>query len=339
MTAGEPTVSSSTNDHSDGHFDHRALIVDADDTIQRVLVPRLLQKIDAHESVLMVVGADTTAIIRDRLGDAADALQWAPVDGFHQRLGFSYSRFLRYLREQRSRQQIVHVITEPEIVADSTAPVDRAAAYLGYEAMTNDVYAGYGCPITCIWHSHRHPAPMLDEVRKVHQRELSARGIVENPAYLPPTDYLNQRAQASMTAIPPASDLDITVRHLEEVATCRAAVARWAARRHFVPTAVRQVVAATSEVVANGLRHGRPPVRTRAWSEDTTLIVQVDDHGGLRIPAHFGYRPPIGPADPAGMWVARQLADVLLTHTGSGRTAVRMFFPYAVTHRNLDVPT
>jgi hypothetical protein len=332
-------VTSSTNDHSGGRFDHRALIVDADDTIQRLLVPRLHRKIAAHEAVLMVVGADTAAIIRDRLGRDADALHWAPMDGFYQRLGFTYSKFLRYLREQHSRQQVVNVIAEPDTVTDPQAPVDRAVAYLGYEAMTNDMYAGYGCPITCIWHSHRHSAPIIDEVRKVHQQELSARGVVRNPGYLGPDDYLSQRAKATMTATPPVSDIDITVWHLDEMAACRAAVAGWAARHHFVPTAVRQVVAATSEVVANGLRHGRPPVRARAWSQNTTLIVHVDDPGGLSIPAQAGYRPPVGPADSAGLWVARQLADVLITHTSSGRTAVRMYFPYAVTHRNLDIPT
>jgi hypothetical protein len=142
-----------------------------------------------------------------------------------------------------------------------------------------------------------------------------------------------------MTAIPPVTDIDIDIWHPDELAGCRAAIGRWAALHHFVPTAVRQVVVASSEVIANGLRHGRPPVRTRAWSHDTALIVQVDDHGGRSIPAHAGYRPPVSPADSAGLWVARQLADVLITHTSGQRTAVRMYFPYAVTHRNLDIPT
>jgi anti-sigma regulatory factor (Ser/Thr protein kinase) len=140
-----------------------------------------------------------------------------------------------------------------------------------------------------------------------------------------------------MTA-PPAVDIDITVLRAHDVAVCRAAVARWATSNHFVAAAVRQVLAAVSEVVANGLRHGRPPVRLRAWNHDTTLVVHVDDHGGRPIPAEAGYRPPTSPVDSAGLWIARQLADVLLTRTDNGQTAVRMYFPYAVTHRHLEVP-
>jgi anti-sigma regulatory factor (Ser/Thr protein kinase) len=332
-------VTSPTNRGRSGTFDHRALVVDADDTIPRLLLPELRRRITCDQPVLMVVGGDTEAIIRDRLGPDAHALQWAPTNAFYQRTGFTYSRFHRYLRERHSRQEVVHIIAEPDVVTDPESPVDRAAAYLGYEAMANEVYTCYRCSITCVWHSRRQSPSTINEVRKVHQRELNAQGVVENPAYVPPDEYLGERAQAAMTAVPPATDLDLTVRCVEEVSDCRAAVARWAASQHFVPTAVRQVVAATSEVVANGLRHGRPPVRTRAWSRDATLIVHVEDHGGRPIPAHAGYRPPVTPADSAGLWVARQLADVLLTHTGDGRTTVRMYFPYAVTHRNLRIPT
>jgi hypothetical protein len=331
-------VSSSANHRRGAYPDHHALIVDADDTVGRVLVPHLRRKIAAREPVLMVVGAQTTAVVRDRLGHDADSLDWASTDRFYQRLGFTYARFLRYLRDQHARQRTVHIIAEPDLVTDTAAPVDRSAAYLGYEAMVNDVFAGFGCPITCIWNSRHHPPAIIDEIRKVHPREWTARGAVDNPGYVPPNEYLGQGVRPAMAATPPVTDIDTTMWHVPEVADCRAAVARWAKLHHFVPAAVRQVVAATGEVVTNGLHHGAPPVRIRAWSQDATLIVDVDDCGGLPIPADSGYRPPTTPADPAGLWVARQLADVLITHTENRRTAVRMYFPYTVTHRHLDIP-
>nr|WP_296065377.1 sensor histidine kinase [uncultured Actinoplanes sp.] len=331
-------MNTSSNHRRRGRLDHCALIVDAENSIERLLVPRLRRKIAAEEAVLMVVGARTTAVVRDGLGPDADVLQWVPRDRFYQRLGFTYSRFLRYVREQHAQRRMVHVIAEPDLVADPRAPVNRAAAYLSYESMVNGMFAGYGCPITCIWNSDHHAPPIIDEVRKIHPQEWTARGVVDNPGFVPPDDYLCEQNQPAMTAAPPVTDVDYTVSQLYEVAACRAVVARWAALHHFVPAAVRQVVAAASEVITNGMHHGRPPVRVRAWYQDATLIVQVDDHGGRPIPADAGYRPPTSPADSAGLWVARQLADVLLTRTRGGRTTVRMYFPYAVTHRHLDVP-
>jgi hypothetical protein len=287
----------------------------------------------------MVVGTDTETIIRDRLGPDANVLQWAPTNAFYQRTGFTYSKFLRYLQEGQSRQEVVHIVAEPDVVTDPQSPVDRAAAYMSYEAMANEVYTCYRCSITCIWHSRHQSPSIIDECRKVHQRELGPQGVVDNPGYVAPDDFLRERTHPALTAVPPVTDIDFTVRRPEEVAACRAAIARWATVHHFVPTAVRQVVAATSEVVANGLRHGRPPVRTRAWGQDAMLIVDVEDHGGRSIPVCAGFRPPSTPAHSTGLWVARQLADVLITDTRSGLTTVRMYFPYAVTHRNLSIPT
>lgn len=319
-------------------LDHYALVVDDDDTVARVLVPQLRQRIAAHDAVLMVVGAPTGAVVRDALGADADRLMWAPTDRFYQRLGFTYARFLHYLREQRARQRTVHLVTEPDLGTAPETPVDRAAAYLGYEAMANTVFGGYGCPITCIWHGRGHTATVIDEIRKVHPREWTAGGAVDSSAFVPPGDYLTGQVQPPMTPTPAATALDIAVDSPEGLAAVRAAVARWVRREHFVPAAIKQIVAAVSEVVANGLRHGRPPVRLRGWNQDATLVVHVDDDGGVPIPATAGYHPPAGPGDPAGLWVARQLADILLTRTDQGRTAVRMYFPYAVTHRHLEVP-
>ncbi|OJF11075.1 MEDS domain-containing protein [Couchioplanes caeruleus] len=206
------------------------LVVDAEDTIERLLVPHLRREITAGQAVLMVVGSGTAQIVRDRLGRDADALQWTPMDGFYQRLGFTYSGFDRYLHEQHARRQTVHVVAEPDVVSDPRAPVDRTAAYLKYEAMTNEVYAGYGCPITCIWHRQHHPASIIDDVRAVHGQERTVHGDRDNPTYVPPVAYLNARAQASIPPTPPVTDLDLTLWDLSELGACRAAITRWAAQ-------------------------------------------------------------------------------------------------------------
>lgn len=35
-----------------------------------------------------------------------------------------------------------------------------------------------------------------------------------------------------------------------------------------------------------------------------------------------------------GLWLARQLADVVQARTADGVTSVRLYFPYRLTHRN-----
>jgi anti-sigma regulatory factor (Ser/Thr protein kinase) len=139
---------------------------------------------------------------------------------------------------------------------------------------------------------------------------------------------------------PPESvDVEVQLSNLDDVEAARSAVWAWSLEHGFSEQAAYDVIIATSEVVTNGLVHGSPPVRLRGWRHGDTLVVQVDDAGGRPIPSAAGYRRPDDPAPRGrGLWLARQLAAVVATHTTTGRTSVRLFFPRAVTHGSSTSP-
>lgn len=319
-----------------GRFDHAALIVDTDDTLAGLLVPVLRRHLAAGEPVLLVVGPHTERAIREQLGPEAGALEWAAQETFYQRLGFAFESFRRYLQDQHARGRTVHVIAEPDVRTDLDAPVDRVAAYLGYEAASNDAFVGYGCPVTCIWDSRRHPTLVIENVRSVHDHELTEAGRQENGSFASSGAYLAGRAEVPLPVPPDLVDLDLTVCTMGELAASRAEVDGWAGRHGFSSAAAGQVTIATNEIVTNGLRHGRPPVQLRGWRQDDTLVVEVDDRGRRSLPPEGGYLPPVDASGGMGLWIARQLADVLLSGRRDGRTVVRMYFPSDVTHRSME---
>lgn len=319
-----------------GQFEHAALIVESDDTLGRLLVPILRNHVAAGESVLVVVSPHTERVLRDWLQGDAEAIEWGASDAFYQRLGLTFEGFRRYLERQHAEGRTVHVIAEPNVRTELAAPVDRVAAYLNYEALCNDVYAAYGCPVTCIWDSREHPTLVIEGVRSIHAQEITEQGLRPNATFVPAADYLAARADVVMPPAPDVVDADFTVSSVHDLASCRSAVRDWASCHGFSTLATSEITTATSEVLDNGLQHGRPPVRLRAWHHHKTLVIQVDDHGGRPIPPDAGYRPREHPAHGTGLWIARQLADVLLTNTSGGLTAVRMYFPYDATHRSRD---
>jgi anti-sigma regulatory factor (Ser/Thr protein kinase) len=317
-------------------FDHAALIVESDDTLDRLLLPVLRRHITTREPVLLVVGEHTERTLRAGLGADADALDWAHADAFYLRLGFAFDRFRRFLRRQYDDGRSVHLIAEPDIATDLDAPVDRVAAYLPYEAMCNATYAGFGCPVTCIWDSRRHPTLVIEGVRSIHDHELTEQGRLANRTFIPAPDYLAGRAQVVMPPPPPEIEGDLTLLSVHDLAGGRAVVQNWATTRGFATGAAEQVTTAVNEVLTNGLVHGRPPVRLLLWRHGNTLVVHVEDTGGGAIPPDAGYQPPAGPAPGMGLWITRQFADVVLTRTTPDLTAVRMYFPHALTHRDPD---
>lgn len=304
-------------------FFHTALVLDAARTVETVLLPQLRRLLDAGEPVFMVVSDHTAAVVRRSLGAAGGALQWGDSAGMYQRLGFTYEGFRRHLAAEHADGRRVHVIAEPDLTAggDDTTP-SRAVEYLAYESICNDTYAPYGCPVTCLWDSRRHPPELIDQVRKVHDHELTEDGPIPSPAYVPPGDYLAGRDAAPLDDVPDSAR-DLRLGDAAELGRLRAVLRSSAGRGPFTDQAVDDIVVAATEVAANGLVHGAAPVRVRFWRHGDTFVVQADDRGGYPVPPDAGYRPPGPSAGPGGrgLWLARQLADTVSTHTSPGHTS------------------
>lgn len=109
-----------------------------------------------------------------------------------------------------------------------------------------------------------------------------------------------------------------------EIAQVRTAVRDIAVRGGFADRA-SDLVLALDEVIANAQEHGLPPIDIRAWV-DGRLVVEVSDVGDgfdrLRV---WSTHPPerYGPRG-RGLWIARQLTDLVTIVTEPQGTTVRI---------------
>ncbi|HJQ46357.1 MAG TPA: MEDS domain-containing protein [Amycolatopsis sp.] len=301
---------------SEPGFTHSALVVDSEDTLITHLLPALGE---CGEQVLLVVAPRTRDLLRAELGSRADAWEWAKPDGFYGGLGAAFETFRRYLAAQHTLGRRVHVVAEPGMRGE------RANAYLPYEAVCNDAFAAYACSVTCLWDSREQPSSIIDEVRKVHGFELGGAGFQPSPGFVPAGTYLAGLASTPPAPPPPETLMDRLVLDVHDLPQLRERARVLALSLGFPE---EDVTLATNEVVTNGLVHGAPPVRVRYWAEPGALVVQVEDAGGTDLPPAAGYLPPdVHQFGGRGMWIARQLADIVTAHSAAGTTAVRMSFP------------
>jgi anti-sigma regulatory factor (Ser/Thr protein kinase) len=319
----------------DHAYEHAALIIDSDGAVRARLVPVLNDLVARGAGVLMIVSAKVELLVRTEFGALSDQLEWREPSSFYQRLGFAYEEFRRYTAEQYAQGRRVHIVAEPDITTDidPSSPVDRAAEYLSYEVVYNDIIAPYDCPLTCIWDARRHSTLIIENVRLLHSHEIIDGGKLMSVQHVAALDYLARRNEIPLPPPPADTDLDLTLSGLDGVGPVRTAVRAWALRQSFSDAAAIDIVIAVAEVVTNGIVHGAVPVRVRAWRHAKTLVVQVDDAGGRPLPSIAGYLAPDRHPDTGrGMWLARQLSDVVKVHTAGGITSVRLHFPYDVTH-------
>lgn len=112
--------------------------------------------------------------------------------------------------------------------------------------------------------------------------------------------------------------------NLAHVATVREEVRALAERAGFGERA-NDAALAVAELLANALEHGVPPVQIEAWC-DGRLVVEVTDSGdGLDRDAVWRTHPPSPRGDRGrGLWIVRQLMDVVLVESGETGTRVHV---------------
>ena len=109
-----------------------------------------------------------------------------------------------------------------------------------------------------------------------------------------------------------------------EVAAVRRAIRDIAVRHGFADRA-GDLALALDELLANAQEHGRPPIRVAAWA-DGRVVVEVSDAGGGFDPNRVWSTHPPAPLGRRGrgLWIARQLADVVTIHSDERGTTVRL---------------
>jgi anti-sigma regulatory factor (Ser/Thr protein kinase) len=313
-------------------FAHTIAVIQSDASVRTHLVPEIRRSLQRGQHVLMVVSESVGRLVRSDLGSRVPGVEWGDPAAFYTRLGPAFERFRRYLAERHEAGQQVHVIAEPELADGAVA--DRTHAYLPYESICNETYAPYGSPVTCIWNTGQHPAAVLEQARIVHGHELTAAGRVRNEAYQTPDEFLTGRAQAPLEPVPALVDHDVILHDLLDLRVLRRILATWTTRHGFQDEVAADVSVAVTEIATNALIHGGTPARARCWHAGDTLIVQLDDPGGRPLSPTAGYRRPAATsaAGGRGLWLARQLADSVMTASAAGRTSVRLYFPHRIMH-------
>jgi anti-sigma regulatory factor (Ser/Thr protein kinase) len=105
----------------------------------------------------------------------------------------------------------------------------------------------------------------------------------------------------------------------------RALVRDSAAAAGLSPMRAAEIVLAAHEVAMNALTHGRGEGVVEVWSENGDFVCEVRDRGPGMADPSAGSAPP-DPADlrGRGLWIARQLCELVEVETGPAGTRVRL---------------
>jgi hypothetical protein len=202
-------------------------------------------------------------------------VQWQVPDLSYRSLGPMFDGWRRYLAGQYDAGNRVRLIAEN----DTTSSTARTAAYLRFEAASNQVLGAYGFPWVCLYDRRRYPAHILEHVRRVHPLLVDPDGLsAASSAYVPPDTYLRAHP-GPLAAVPPQPPVDIWVTTVEQFGAARRAAAETADGFGLSEEAGEDFDLATAEALSNALRHGEQPCQVRVWAAPQHVVLRVDDQG------------------------------------------------------------
>lgn len=271
------------------------------------------------EPVALALAPQTEQALREALGTPEGAalrtLSGIGDDGSGQTVAL---RRARELREITLTEGPVTVLTEHR--ADLDGP--DGSFWTELDAATNVALGGLPVRLTCFFPEMPLHLSVLDGARRNHALLLVDGELRHNPEHLGPHEVLADRPIGPPELLG-APDLRMRFRawQLQEV---RRAVRRTAEAAGFTDDRVDDVVLAVNEVATNAVEHGDVEGELCLWATSEGLSCEVHDAGALPEPL-LGLVAP-HPSDPRGrgLWIARQICDLLHVWTDPGGTHVRV---------------
>ena len=193
-----------------------------------------------------------------------------------------------------------------------------------FDAALNVALAEVAATVVCLYPQLPLHLEVTEGARRNHPLLLVDGVLRHNPAYQEPREVLGHRGAPAPAVLGPPDER--VVFNTWQLVTVRETVARAARAVGCDPDRVADVVLAVNEVATNAVEHGSGDAHIALWTEPgmRQLLCEVHDDGPLADPLP-GLRSP-HPSDPRGrgLWIARQLCDLLHVWGDATGTHVRI---------------
>lgn len=298
-------------------FCHQALIYGSLDELVSAMQPFVEEGLAAGDPVLAVTSPRNAAALRERVA-GAEAVDFRDASTWYATPGKAFNAYAAYVAERPDAARI-RVIGEPVWPVGWDAAVREWARY---EAALNVAFADSNAWIVCPYDASSLPAEILGHACSTHPELHEAGGAVPSTPFV---DAHRFSAELDRAPLPEPPARVRTLPLTPDLARLRGLVAAEAAAAGVPRRRIPELVLAAHEVAANALTHGGGRAGVRVWAEERDLVCEIADEGpGLAL-ALAGYAVPEASGERGrGIWLARQLCDVVEIRSTDAGTRVRL---------------
>ncbi|GAA3497942.1 anti-sigma factor RsbA family regulatory protein [Streptomyces prasinosporus] len=283
-------------------------------------VPFVREGLAAGEPVAVAVPGDRLRLVREALGDDAEAVRLLDMREAGRNPGRIIPGVLRSFADAQPAGRRVRIIGEPIWAGRSAA---EYPACVQHEALINTAFQGRAVTVLCPYDVGSLPEPVLADAHATHPVVIPAGPgpARDSAAYAP--DAVVARYNEPLPLVPDAPAFPFAA---ESLTRARHFATDEGRRLGLTGVTLEDLALATAELTTNSVVHGGGSGVLRVWGEGGHVLCEVRDRGRLTDPL-AGRRPPVRDRRGGrGLLMVNLIADLVRMHTGDEGTTVRCWF-------------
>lgn len=302
-----------------GHaFSHEALFYADESEFLLGTIPFLRQGIERGDALLVVEGAEKSALLKGALGEDATSVHFADMADVGANPARIIPAWRQFVDEHGLGRRGLRGIGEPIWAGRSDQEIAECQRH---ESLLNVAFGrGRSWRLLCPYDTTALPAAVLDEARRSHQY------VSERHVALPSPQFRGIEASATVPDSPlspvpeDAVSMTFTAPDLGRLRDLAGAFAR-----HVGLDAPRTAdhVCAVNEVATNSIRHGGGSGTFLIWDAAGEVVSEIRDRGRYDRPLADRERAD-GTAGARGLWLTNQLCDLVQIRRHETGTVVRL---------------
>lgn len=297
---------------------HQALVYSSEEEFLAAAVPYISDGIEAGERVLAVTTTANVDALTKTLDGELDEIDLRAAEQWYRTPGQTLLAYQRYVNEHGSENRRVRIVGEPVWDGRSAAAVREWARY---ESVINVAFDGSPTRVLCPYDARVLAAPILEHADCTHPEIVTGPHTRRSPGFLEPSRFCSRLDQEPLEE-PTAP---VTTLVVEDLAAVRRFVSERAVAAGLGRRRASDLTLAVHELTTNAQRHAKGPVEVRLWLGPHELVCEVVDAGpGIGDPLAGHLEPDAFALNGRGLWLVRQLCDLLETRSTSSGARVRV---------------
>jgi anti-sigma regulatory factor (Ser/Thr protein kinase) len=307
-------------DRSGGSLTHQALLYGSEEEFLTSTVPFIRDGLNCGDPIRVATTGRNTGWLQVALGTDARHVTFCDSSQWYRHPVRTLAALHHTVHAAARGGQRLRLIEDPMC---TTRTRQESKEWARYESLVNAALARVNAALVCTYDTRLVESEIVAEVARTHPELVVHGDSRPSSSYVDPVVF-NAEFDKLPLPEPPPSALRLKFDGVSQLSTLRGFVISYVTWAGAAVQAAEQFVQAVDEVATNAIDHAGGSGLLRVWTDPQWISCEVSDTGdGLRDP--LAGRLPTGfTVRGRGLWLARQLCDLVELHSDPGGTTVRL---------------